>query len=169
MAVAGFGCAVPQVGELDHDVSALNSVAAGRKNRARGYHMKLVLTSVTFLTIIATPALAQTYDPNAGPAKKISNLGQYGSSGHRRPRYKHGYYYERTSRLRLRRLLSALWRLLRWLLRRLLRQRQLLRQPIQSLWTGPERTRGLQAVPRILEQRIETIARVMPRPGQSEE
>jgi hypothetical protein len=57
--------------------------------------MKVVLISATFLTIIATPALAQTLDPNTGHAKKISNLGQYESSGHHRSRYKHGYFYER--------------------------------------------------------------------------
>ena len=56
--------------------------------------MKVVLTTAIFLTIIATPALAQTYDPNMGPTKKISYLGQYESSGHHRSRYKHGYYYE---------------------------------------------------------------------------
>ena len=39
--------------------------------------MKVVLTTATFLTIIATPALAQTYNPNMGNANKISNLGQY--------------------------------------------------------------------------------------------
>ena len=32
-------------------------------------HMKLVLTSATFLTIIATPALAQTHHPN-GPREQ---------------------------------------------------------------------------------------------------
>ena len=57
--------------------------------------MKVVLTTAIFLTIIATPALAQTHDPNMGPAKKISNLGQYASSGNHRSRYKHGYFYER--------------------------------------------------------------------------
>ena len=57
--------------------------------------MKGILTTATFLTIIATPALAQTYDPSMGPAKKIGNRGQYESSGHPRPRYRHGYYYER--------------------------------------------------------------------------
>jgi hypothetical protein len=57
--------------------------------------MKLGLTGATLLIIIATPALPQTYDPNVGPAKKIGNLGQHESSGHRRPPYKHRYYYER--------------------------------------------------------------------------
>ena len=56
--------------------------------------MKLVLTSVTFLAIIATPTWGQTYNPNIGRAKKISNLSQYESSDHHRSRYKHGYFYE---------------------------------------------------------------------------
>ena len=56
--------------------------------------MKVVLTTATFLTIIAPPALAQTYDPNMSHVNKISNLDQYLSSGHRRPHYKHGHYYE---------------------------------------------------------------------------
>ena len=38
--------------------------------------MKLVLTTATFLTIIATPALAQVY-------------------AHHNPHYRHGHYYER--------------------------------------------------------------------------
>src|SRR5262249_41491985 len=45
--------------------------------------------------IIATPALAQTDDPNMGRADKISYLGQYESGAHHRPHYKHGHYYER--------------------------------------------------------------------------
>jgi hypothetical protein len=44
--------------------------------------MKPVLAIAAFLTIIATPALAQTYDPNMGQAYKIRNFGQYESSGH---------------------------------------------------------------------------------------
>ena len=56
--------------------------------------MKPVLTGAAFLTIIATPALAQTHDPNTGHANKNSNPGQYQSSGHHGPRYMHGHYYE---------------------------------------------------------------------------
>ena len=56
--------------------------------------MKVVLATATFLTIIATPALAQTYDRNAGHANKIGHLGQYESSARHGPHYKHGRYYE---------------------------------------------------------------------------
>jgi len=56
--------------------------------------MKVVLTTATFLTIIANPALAQTHDPNAGHANKIGHLGQYESSARHGPHYKHGRYYE---------------------------------------------------------------------------